>query len=189
MCGQSRIQRPGPSHPGQVPSFFHYIAVPQSDRASPSHLHSCDQMLSLLLQNEVYMVQEKWHLPNADTHLKAGEREREKERKRERERETPVLYYNIKYRKIQIDVKTVYNNLAFFFNKFIYSFIIYCVFVAACGLSLVVVSGGYSSLRCAGFSLRCLLLLWSVGLLRWLLLLLSTGSRHASFSSCSTWAQ
>ena len=71
-------------------------------------------MLSLLLQNEVYMVQEKWHLPNADTHLKAGEREREKERKRERERETPVLYYNIKYRKIQIDVKTVYNNLAFF---------------------------------------------------------------------------
>ena len=31
------------------------------------------------------------------------------------------------------------------------------VFVAAHGLSLVVVSGGYSSLRCAGFSLRWLL--------------------------------
>ena len=41
------------------------------------------------------------------------------------------------------------------------------VFVAVCRLSLVVVSGGYSSLQCAGFSL------W------WLLLLRSTGSRHA----------
>ena len=39
------------------------------------------------------------------------------------------------------------------------------VFVAARGLSLVVASGGYSSLRCAGFSLQ------------WLLLLQSTGSR------------
>ena len=41
------------------------------------------------------------------------------------------------------------------------------VFVAARGLSLVVASGGYSSLWCAGFSLQ------------WLLLLRSTGSRHA----------
>ena len=39
------------------------------------------------------------------------------------------------------------------------------VFVAACGLSLVAASGGHSSLRCMGFSLR------------WLLLLRSTGSR------------
>ena len=39
-------------------------------------------------------------------------------------------------------------------------------------LSVVVVSGGYSSLWCAGFSL------W------WLLLLRGTGSRHAGFSSC-----
>ena len=38
-------------------------------------------------------------------------------------------------------------------------------FVAARGLSLVVVSGGYSSLQCVGFSLQ------------WLLLLQSTGSR------------
>ena len=36
------------------------------------------------------------------------------------------------------------------------------VFVAACRLSLVAASGGYS-LRCAGFSLRWLLLLWSMG--------------------------
>ena len=51
------------------------------------------------------------------------------------------------------------------------------VFIAARGLSLVVTSGGYSSLRCVGFSM------W------WLLLLRSTGSRHAGFSSCGTWAQ
>ena len=45
------------------------------------------------------------------------------------------------------------------------------------GLSLVAVSGGYSSLQCVGFSLRWLLLLWS------------TGSRRAGFSICGTWAQ
>ena len=70
----------------------------------------------------------------------------------------------------------------FFFTKlFIYLFMylfIYLffwllwVFVAACGLSLVAVSGDYSSLRCAGFSLWWLLLLWS------------TGSRPPGFSSC-----
>ena len=51
------------------------------------------------------------------------------------------------------------------------------VFVTARGLSLVAASGGYSLLRCEGFSLQWLLLLWS------------TGSRHTGFSSCSTWAQ
>ena len=45
------------------------------------------------------------------------------------------------------------------------------------GLSLVAARGGYSSLRCTGFSL------W------WLLLFQSTGPRHAGFSSCGTWAQ
>ena len=67
-----------------------------------------------------------------------------------------------------------------FFNLFIYFmylFLLCWVFVAACGLSLVAVSGGYSSLQCAGF------------LLRWLLLLQSTGSRRVGFSSCSMWAQ
>ena len=58
----------------------------------------------------------------------------------------------------------------FYFYLFIY-FWLRWVFVAACGLSLVAVSGGYSSLRCAGFSLQ------------WLLLLRSTGSRRAGFSS------
>ena len=51
------------------------------------------------------------------------------------------------------------------------------VFVAVHRLSLDAVNGGYSSLWRAGFSLR------------WLLLLQSIGSRHVGFSSCGTWAQ
>ena len=67
------------------------------------------------------------------------------------------------------------------FFKFIYLSFIYFwlrwVFVAARRLSLVAVSGGYSLLQCACFSLQ------------WLLLLRSTGSRHAGFSSRGMWAQ
>ena len=61
-----------------------------------------------------------------------------------------------------------------FLNKFIYFiyFWLCWVFVAAHGLSLVAASRGYSSLRCAGFSL------W------WLLLLRSAVSRRMGFSSC-----
>ena len=59
---------------------------------------------------------------------------------------------------------------------FIY-FWLYWVFVDVRRLSLVVASGGYCSLRCAGFSLQ------------WLLLLRSTGSRRVGFNSCGTWAQ
>ena len=68
--------------------------------------------------------------------------------------------------------------IVFFFliNLFIYFWLCW-VFLAAHGLSLVAASGGYSSLWCAGFSWRWLLLLWS------------TGSRCADFSSCGTWAQ
>ena len=66
--------------------------------------------------------------------------------------------------------------LFFFLNKCIIYFWLRWVFGAAHGLSLVAASGGYSSLRCAGLSLR------------WLLLLRSTGSRHAGFSSCGSWA-
>ena len=51
------------------------------------------------------------------------------------------------------------------------------VFIAEHGLSLVAANGGYSSLRCVGF------------LLQWLLLLWSTGSRRPGFGSCSTQAQ
>ena len=60
---------------------------------------------------------------------------------------------------------------------FIIYFWLHWVFVAACGLSLVAVSGDYSSLQCVDFSLRWLLLLWC------------TGSRCTGFSSCSTRAQ
>ena len=62
----------------------------------------------------------------------------------------------------------------FFFNFFYFIFWLRWVFVAVHRLSLVAVSGGYSSLRCVGFSLR------------WLLLLRSTGSRHAGFSRCGS---
>ena len=58
-------------------------------------------------------------------------------------------------------------------NLFIY-FWLRWVFVAVRRLSVLAASGGYSSLQCAGFSLR------------WLLLLRSTGSRSAGFSSCGT---
>ena len=51
------------------------------------------------------------------------------------------------------------------------------VFLAARGLSPVAASGGYSSLRCTGFSLR------------WPPLLRSTRSRRTGFSSCGTRAQ
>ena len=51
------------------------------------------------------------------------------------------------------------------------------VFTAACRLSLVAGSGGYSSLQCTGFSLWGLLLLWNMG------------SRHLGFSNFGLWAQ
>ena len=57
---------------------------------------------------------------------------------------------------------------------YLFIFWLYWVSVAARGLSLVAARGGYSSLRCTGFSLRWLLSLWS------------TGSRHTSFSSCGS---
>ena len=75
----------------------------------------------------------------------------------------------------------IYFNVVVAFNYFILFYLFYFwlrwVFVAARGLSVVVASGGYSSLRCAGFSLRWLLLLWS------------TGSRRAGFRSCGMQAQ
>ena len=65
------------------------------------------------------------------------------------------------------------------FILFIY-FWLHWVFVAVRVLSLVAASGVYSSLWCMGF----------VGVsLRWLLLLWSTGSRRAGFSSCGMRAQ
>ena len=61
------------------------------------------------------------------------------------------------------------------FLKYLFIYFWLCwVFIAACGLSLVVASRGYSSLWCVGFSLR------------WLLLLRSPGSRHAGVCSCGS---
>ena len=59
---------------------------------------------------------------------------------------------------------------------FFFFFWLHWVFAAARGVSLVAASGGYSSLRCAVFSL------W------WLLLLRNMGSRRAGFSSCGSHA-
>ena len=65
--------------------------------------------------------------------------------------------------------KQVSSGSTFFFFFFSWP---HWVLAAAPGLSLVAASGGYSLLRCAGFSLR------------WLLLLQSTGSRREGFNSC-----
>ena len=66
--------------------------------------------------------------------------------------------------------------LIYLFILFIYFWLCW-VFVAARGLSLVAASEGHSPLQCAGLSLP------------WPLLLQSTGSRRADFSSCGMWAQ
>ena len=73
--------------------------------------------------------------------------------------------------------------LLYFLCLGLFFFWLHWVFVAARGLSLVAASVGYSSLWCAGFSLR------------WLLLLRSMGSRCTAsvvvvhgLSSCGSWA-
>ena len=64
---------------------------------------------------------------------------------------------------------------AFCSNHFFFFFFLTALgLFAARGHSLVAASGGYSSLRCAGFSSR------------WLLQLQSMGSRRVGFSSCGT---
>ena len=60
-----------------------------------------------------------------------------------------------------LDFKT-FLKIYLFFILFIY-FWLRWVFVAVRGLSLVVVSWGYSALQCTGFSLQWLLLLQSMG--------------------------
>ena len=69
----------------------------------------------------------------------------------------------------QCFIVTVY--IFFFINLFNYLWLRW-VFIAVRRLSLVVVSGGSSSLQCTGFSLQ------------WLLLLRSMGSRYTGFNSC-----
>ena len=67
------------------------------------------------------------------------------------------------------------NSIFFLINLFIY-FWLHWVFIAVRGLSLAVASRDYSSLQCAGFSLR------------WLFLLRSMGRRCAGSCSCGAWA-
>ena len=55
---------------------------------------------------------------------------------------------------------------------YLFNFWLCWVFVAACGLSLVVASGGYS--RCSAWASHC----------SGFSLLQNTGSRHTGFSSC-----
>ena len=79
-----------------------------------------------------------------------------------------TLYFSTAIHMVSIQSLLIH----FFFLRFDFiSFWLRWVFVAVHGLSLVAASGGCSSLRCAGFSLR------------WLLLLRSTGSRWVGFST------
>ena len=75
--------------------------------------------------------------------------------------------------------KLIFNRLNFinFSVFFLFVFWLRWVSVAACGLSLVAATGGYSSLQFLGFSLQRLLLLQS------------PGSRHPGCSSCNTGTQ
>ena len=77
---------------------------------------------------------------------------------------------------------SVKNAIGIFFNKFIYLWL-HWVFVAVCGLSLVSVSRGCSSLQCMGFSLRCLLLFQSMALGAQASVVVALG-----LSSCGSWA-
>ena len=80
----------------------------------------------------------------------------------------------------KVDKALWYHALGILVYLFIYLFYLFLaalgfhcwVFVAACRLSLVVASGGFSSLWCMDFSLR------------WLLLFQSWGSRRVGSSSC-----
>ena len=92
--------------------------------------------------------------------------------------ETPFSSFPTR-EKIKWTTMSVLGPRSFFFfkiNLFTYLFLATSGLVATCGFSLVAASGGYSSLRCEGFSLRWLLLLWI------------TDYRRKGFSSCGTWA-
>ena len=72
-----------------------------------------------------------------------------------------------------VQIEVMRKAFSFFFLKklFIYLWLCWAI-IGAHELSLVAASGGYSSLRCRGFSS------W------WLLVLQNTGSRHVGFRRC-----
>ena len=80
---------------------------------------------------------------------------------------TDVVYTRFVFRSVPL----------FYYYYYFYFFVCAGSSLLRVGFSLVAMSGGYSLLQCAASSL------W------WLLLLRSMGSRNASFSSCSMWAQ
>ena len=75
-----------------------------------------------------------------------------------------------------MDICWTKNSFFFLITYYIYFWLCW-VFVAAHGLSLVVLSGGRCWLQCTGFSLQWLLLLWS------------TGYRYMGFSGCNAQVQ
>ena len=152
----------------------------------------CNSSQREVHSNTVFLKEkkhEKSQINNLTYHLKELEKEEQIKPKVSRRKEIIKIKKEINIIEIKKQ-KKISNTKSWFFvfpfslNLFIYRLIDWLcwVFVAACGLSLVAVrggyssSGGYSSLWCVGFSLRWLLLLWS------------TGSRHVGFRSCGTWA-
>ena len=73
---------------------------------------------------------------------------------------------------------SIYHLSIYHLSIYLFIYLWLCwVFVDVHRLSLVAVSGGYSSLQ------------YVVSSLRWFLWLQSTGSRHVGFSNCGPWAQ
>ena len=102
-----------------------------------------------------------------------------------------VLYYCLNLHYARLIILSIFSRaywahiyIPFFFKGDLFLFFLN-LFIFGCvgssllqaGSSLVAESGGYSLLQCLDFSLR------------WLLLLQSTGSRHALFSRCGLRAQ
>ena len=131
-----------------------------------------------------WVIEDRWNL---DRKWEAGSRQRKQHMQNQRAKELCKVWAwkKVTARKVYVGKEmylercdrgrswqTLCAFLFFFFINLFINFWLRWVFLAACGLSLVAASGGYSSLRRAGSSLR------------WLLLLQSTGSRHAGFSSC-----
>ena len=86
-----------------------------------------------------------------------------------------MLYVDSGLNNILVCFSLCFSKPIHLFNLFYFIYFwLHQVFVAVHGFSLVAASRGYSSLWCAGFSLWWLLLLWS------------TGSRHAGLSSCGS---
>ena len=87
-----------------------------------------------------------------------------------RERRSQIrkdILYHVK--ECELDSETneqergIISSVFYFIYYYFLNFWLCWVFIVVCRLSLVVVSGGYSSLWCAGFSLWWLLLLRSMG--------------------------